>query len=66
MSGLTVIDLCCEELCMDPATHEASVIGGPRLKLCAAHLQKLVDAAREAGVMAKIEVLVLEQAEVTP
>lgn len=47
--------ICEEGLCYDEATHECTVLGGPTLHLCAEHAKKMVAAAREAGVAAKIE-----------
>jgi hypothetical protein len=51
----TVVQLCGEGLCYDEATHECAVLGGPTLHFCAEHAKKMVAAAREAGVAARIE-----------
>jgi hypothetical protein len=52
-----VATLCGEYLCMDLAEHACRVIGGPTLNFCGAHARKMVEAALEAGVAAKIEML---------
>lgn len=47
--------ICGEPLCFDEATHTCAVIGGPTLHFCGDHARKMVAAAFEAGVAAKIE-----------
>ena len=57
MSAVEIVILCGEAFCHDVAEHRCHVIGGPTLNFCGPHARKMVEAALEAGVAAKIEML---------
>lgn len=59
-SRIDVVELCREGLCTATATHRVHVIGGPTLFLCDEHKEKIVAAAREAGVSSKLELATVE------
>ncbi len=55
MSLSPTVWLCGENLCTETATHTCHVIGGPTLHFCGEHARRMVAAAEEAGVRAKID-----------
>jgi hypothetical protein len=57
VSAADLLILCGEAFCDDLAEHRCHVIGGPVLHFCGPHARKMVEAAAEAGVSAKIEML---------
>jgi hypothetical protein len=47
-------------LCMHEVKNVARVIGGPTLYLCEEHTARMIEAAKESGVAARIEIALVD------